>query len=161
MIDSSKINLYLETEQTSNREDYDYVIWTGPIDEAEHFPYRLKWRGTTFLYTNYDFFGPRLAPVYNLCCANFRATRSTDMDMLTGGDSGLILEEIPGSEDKYYPIHEDGILEKIDSWIEKEEKENRFYCGRLGTFRYLDMDDTIENALEITKKILNKEALCQ
>lgn len=51
---------------------------------------------------------------------------------------------------------EDSILDKIDEWIGKEE-DNKYYCGRLGTFRYFDMDDTIESAFEVTKKIIEKE----
>ena len=49
-------------------------------------------------------------------------------------------------------------IDEIEKWIESEEEENRFYCGRSATFKYLDMDEVIEQAFEVTNKIINKES---
>lgn len=159
MIDSVKINLINNNTQTADLEDYDYLIWTGPIDEAKDFPLKLKWCGTKFVYKDKDEFYPRLSPVYNLNSKKFKATRSTDMDRLTGGNSGLILEEIPReSKEKHYPIIDEEEKAFIDGFIKAQESKNIFYCGRSATANYLDMDDVISQAFDITNKILIKES---
>lgn len=153
MLDSFKINVINE-EADSNKGDYELVIWTGPIDEIKGFNEKIEWRGTKFVYHNYDFLAPRLAPVYNMCSEHFQSTRSTDIDQLTGGNSGMILEEFPGGDDKHYPIVEN--REKVDRWIGEKEAEGLYCCGRLGTASYFDMDDTIENAFEVCERIVRK-----
>lgn len=147
-------SIRLIKEETDESGSYDFVIWTGPIDELCEFNEEIEWKGTKFVYCNYDFFAPRLAPVYNICTDYLMATRSTDIDQLTGGNSGMILDEFPGEYGKHYPICKD--REKIDDWIKAQESKGLYCCGRLGTARYLDMDDTIENAMEVCEKIMER-----
>lgn len=153
MLDLDNINLIKE-ETDENPDGYDIVIWTGPIDELQDFDEEVDWRGTKFVYHDYDPFAPRLAPVYNICTSTKAMTRSTDIDQLTGGKSGLILEEYPNSEGKHYPIVKD--RKRVDDWIKRQEEKGLYCCGRLGTASYFDMDDTIENAIEVCQRIMEK-----
>lgn len=153
MLDSKKIHLLFE-KADENKDGYDFVIWTGPIDELKDFDCKLDWKGTDFVYSNYDFIKPRLAPVYNICSSYLMMTRTTDMDKLTGGNSGLILNEYPGGIGKHYPIVEN--RKAIDKWIENKKEQGLYCCGRLGTASYFDMDDTIENAFKVCEEIIGK-----
>lgn len=151
MLNHPNINItFLESDENGN--GYDYVIWTGAIDELVGMNEKVEWKGTKFVEHKDDMFRPRLAPVYNICTDYLQMTRSTDMDALTGGNSGLILEEIPNGNGKHYPIVEN--RQKLDEWIAEKEKQGLYCCGRLGTASYFDMDDTIENAMEVCQKII-------
>lgn len=153
MIDDERISVVYRKGK-EDKEDYDFVIWTAPIDEIKGFKPKINWRGSKFDYVKTDIFAPRLTPVYNICSMKYEMTRSTDMDQLTGGDTGYILNEIPGEYGKHYPIVEN--REDVDEWIKEKEKDGLYCCGRLGTASYFDMDDTIENAFEVCKRILGR-----
>lgn len=155
MIGKDCINVFYNTEATSDKGDYDFVIWTAPIDEIKGFKLKVSWKGTDFAYTNYDAFSPRLAPVYNLCARYFSGTRSSDISQLTGCDSeNNILLEFPGSKAKHYPIVKN--RKTLDKWIERQKENNFYCCGRLGTASYFDMDDTIANAFKVCGEIITK-----
>ncbi|MDU6442792.1 MAG: UDP-galactopyranose mutase, partial [Pantoea sp.] len=56
----------------------------------------------------------------------------------------------------YYPIRQVGEMEMLDKYVQLAEKEERVtFIGRLGTYRYLDMDVTIAEALNISRLYLN------
>lgn len=145
--------IYKET--TSDKEDYDFIVWTGPIDEIKGFNKKIEWKGTEFVYSKVDCFSHRLSPVYNLCADYFAATRSTNMPMLTQCKSEREeLIEIPGSKAKHYPIVKN--RKAVDRWIEKQKEKGFYCCGRLGTASYLDMDDTIKNAFDVCGQIISR-----
>ena len=140
---------------TSDKEDYDFIVWTGPIDEIKGFNKKIEWKGTEFVYSKVDCFSPRLSPVYNLCAGYFAATRSTNMPMLTQCKSEREeLIEIPGAKAKHYPIVKN--RKAVDRWIEKQKEKGLYCCGRLGTASYLDMDDTIKNAFDVCGQIISR-----
>ena len=48
----------------------------------------------------------------------------------------------------------------LNDYLELAEKEeNVTFVGRLGTYRYLDMDVTIAEALEVAKSFMEKDLL--
>ncbi len=56
----------------------------------------------------------------------------------------------------YYPIRQLGEMEVLNKYIDLAEKEqNLTFIGRLGTYRYLDMDVTIAEALQTANKFLH------
>ena len=59
-------------------------------------------------------------------------------------------EDIP-----YYPIRQVGEMEMLQNYLDRAEQEaNITFVGRLGTYRYLDMDVTIAEALETGRTYL-------
>ena len=56
----------------------------------------------------------------------------------------------------YYPVNNEESLELYGKYVElcKERYPNLILGGRLGAYQYWDMDKAIENALELTSKIL-------
>ena len=154
MLDHEKITLKLNSDEKPD----GLTVWTGPIDELDC-PVKIKWHGTKFVRSNYDLFGKRLTAVYNHNDEALFGTRSTKMKMLTGCDCEDILIEIPRSSDgKHYAVVSDRERGQIDEWIREKEKEGLWLCGRSATARYLDMDDVIEQAFEVSKKIIERRA---
>lgn len=56
----------------------------------------------------------------------------------------------------YYPIRQMGEMALLDKYLSLAENEkNMTFVGRLGTYRYLDMDVTIAEALNTADKYLS------
>lgn len=71
----------------------------------------------------------------------------------------IISKEYPmiykSNEDKYYPINDEKNNKLYEKYLELAKKEIKVYFGgRLGSYKYLDMDDTIKLAFEDYKKII-------
>ena len=68
--------------------------------------------------------------------------------------------EFPQSKgDPYYPINDKRnrlIFKKYEKLIKKYEKKNIYFEGRLARYKYLNMDEVIERALLLFKKIKKK-----
>lgn len=149
MIDHKNIKIYLN-KKFIGLDKYEKVIWTGPIDECPNIGIKLKWIGTLFkrVKNNERF----LAPVYNYNISGVEYTRATKMCLLTGCSSTDVLQEYPRqSNAKHYVIINEDEKKQVEDII-KGLGDTPCFCGRSATARYLDMDEVIENAFEITEK---------
>ena len=55
----------------------------------------------------------------------------------------------------YYPIRMVKEKELLNRYLDKAQAlKNTTFVGRLGTYRYLDMDVTIREAIDVAKKYL-------
>ncbi|NMB82695.1 MAG: hypothetical protein GYA14_12850 [Ignavibacteria bacterium] len=55
----------------------------------------------------------------------------------------------------YYPIGNKENKEKYSLYLKEAEKiPEIIFAGRLGEYQYYDMDDTIENALKLSEKLI-------
>lgn len=62
-------------------------------------------------------------------------------------------EFAPGDE-PYYPINDEKNRSLLSQYQELASKEKDvFFCGRLGQYKYFDMDDTIRAAIDLYKEI--------
>lgn len=58
----------------------------------------------------------------------------------------------------YYPINDRANTKLYSMYIEEAKKiPNIVFCGRLGSYKYSDMDETIENALNLVKSLEGKD----
>ncbi|MGF9233086.1 UDP-galactopyranose mutase, partial [Klebsiella pneumoniae] len=81
----------------------------------------------------------------------------------TTGRTGAVFNLQPpgcrGSEENdipYYPIRQMGEMALLEKYLSLAENEtNITFVGRLGTYRYLDMDVTIAEALKTAEVYLN------
>ena len=140
----------------------EHVFWSGPIDEyfAGEFG-MLGYRTLDFVEeeTTGDFQG---CPVMNYCDVDVPYTRITEHKHFAPWESheGTItyteysrLAE-PG-DIAYYPIRQVREKEQLLQYVEAAQKATGVtFMGRLGTYRYLDMDVTIKEALEIADEFL-------
>ncbi len=145
------------------RTGYDHVIWSGPLDAWFEFSLgRLRYRTLDFVPSRHegDFQG---TPVMNYGDIDVPYTRITEHKHFAPWESHertIIFEEYSrdaGEDDiPYYPIRltDDHVL--LDRYIDLAQRERgTTFVGRLGTYRYIDMDRTIDEALTAAAGILD------
>ncbi len=135
--------------------DYDHVFFTGPIDEFFDFELgRLPFRSVSF--EHHTMLRPE--PVMPVGVINHPGmdvpwTRTIEWRHLTGqnADVTTVSLEFPDVDgDPYYPVP------TIENWALRKAYEDKAaklpdvtFAGRLGTYRYLTMDQTVAQALKV------------
>ena len=133
------------------------IIYCGRPDHLLEDGPPLEWRNLTFIQKIEEWDAP--TTVVNFCHFETPFTRKTSQGKIWKTDSKLIIYEKPmacAPEDKipYYPIVSEGNVERF-KWIEEQVKiryPNIHLMGRLGTYKYMDMDSCIGQALNLVKK---------
>ncbi|NDR55565.1 UDP-galactopyranose mutase [Aliiruegeria sabulilitoris] len=167
ILDHDRIRVVLNSSLTADDvASYDHVFYSGPVDG--YFDYRhgrLKYRTLDFerIEAEGDVQG---CAVMNYCDETVPWTRITEHKHFAPWESheGSILfrefsraceaDDIP-----YYPVHlvsGDETLERYQAAAEDEP--NVTFVGRLGTYRYMDMDVTIRAALDTVEAWLTERA---
>lgn len=162
MLDHPKIRVVLQCDYRDlvKHVSFDQLIFTGPIDEFFDFrfgplPYRsLEFRHQTH---NLGFF--QKAPVINY--PNEHAyTRSTEFKYLTGQShhSTSVMYEYPKAEgDPYYPIpkpENHALYTEYQSLA--KSTPNVHFTGRLGTYRYYNMDQVVAQSLTLYQRLCSR-----
>lgn len=136
---------------------FDHMFWTGPIDSYFDYEHgRLGYRTLDFESEVHDgdYQG---CPVLNYCDEDVPFTRITEHKHFApweSHDRTVIYREFSrlcGDKDiPYYPIRLVKEKEQLGQYVEMARREaNATFVGRLGTYRYLDMDVTIFEALKV------------
>jgi UDP-galactopyranose mutase len=136
---------------------YDEVICTGPIDE--YFDYRfgrLPYRSLEFKFETLD--TPQVQPVAVVNYPNDQLyTRVTEFKFLTGQvhPKTTRVYEYPQAEgDPYYPIPRPENAALYRKYQELgEATAGVHFVGRLGTYKYYNMDQVVAQALTTFAKI--------
>lgn len=153
----------------NNKEYYNslgkYVIYTGPIDEYFNFSKGvLEWRSLEFKLNKYNTQNYQGNAVINYTSHDVSYTRTIEHKFFDIHNESFnkevtyISEEYPikwtiGKE-PFYPIYTEENLKKLSFYNNLANNENNiFFGGRLGEYKYYDMDVTIINAMEMYKKI--------
>ncbi len=135
---------------------FDHVFYSGPIDTFYGFCFgRLKYRTLDFerITGQGDVQG---CAVMNYCDEDVPFTRITEHKHFSPWEShdgsGLFREysrEAGPDDAPYYPVHKvagDSMLEQYQQKAAEEAAVT--FVGRLGTYRYMDMDVTIRAAMD-------------
>ena len=159
MLDHPNITMMLGADYREIRDEirHDHLIFSGPIDE--YFDQRfgpLPYRSLEFKHENHhrETFQP--APVINYP-NEYAYTRVSEFKYLTGQShpSTSIVYEFPKAKgDPYYPIPraENAALYRQYLALAEESPEVHF-VGRLGTYRYYNMDQVVAQALTLFGKL--------
>lgn len=142
---------------------FDHVVWSGPIDAYFDFEHgRLGYRTLDFDKSVHegDFQG---CPVMNYCDAEVPYTRITEHKHFApweSHDRTVTYHEysrLCGPDDvPYYPIRLVKEKDQLRSYVDMVSAlRNVTFLGRLGTYRYLDMDVTIHEALGASRALLD------
>lgn len=143
---------------------FDKIIYTGPIDE--YYDYRLghlEYRSVRFETEELDMPNYQGNAVVNYTDREVPYTRIIEHKHFEFGQQPTTVisreysaEWKPGME-PYYPVNDDkntALYQKYQDLAQKEE--NVIFGGRLGSYRYYNMDQVIEAALELVKKELGR-----
>lgn len=163
ILDHPNITVSLGTSfESLDRTAYEHIFYSGPLDR--YFAYRLgrlAYRTLEFreIRAKGDFQG---TAQMNQSDAEVPFTRITEHKHFTPWESHeqtLCYEEysrLAGENDiPYYPIRmvkEKALLTEYQALAAAEKQVT--FVGRLGTYRYLDMDVTIREALEVAARVM-------
>lgn len=166
MINHPNIEVRLSTDFNSIKNSIKpnkATVYGGPVDEYFDCSLgKLAWRSLEFDFVEYkqEFKQPCVQINYP---NDHGYTRSVEIKHVTQQkcDNTVISYEYPRAEgDPYYPIpaEENQVLyAKYKELADKEQAENNVYfCGRLATYRYINMDEVMEKALETFEEIKEK-----
>lgn len=167
ILDHPGINVHLNTHFSPARKvDFDHVFWSGPLDgylghefgplgyrtlDFERFTHDGDYQGTAVMnygdvgvpftrITEHKHFSPWEEHRGSVCYREFSRTCGPD--------------DIP-----YYPIRLVKDKDQLIQYVERAKQETGItFVGRLGTYRYLDMDVTIREALDTAREFLTRTA---
>ena len=170
MLANPNIHLTLNTDFEEIRSELtsdQIVIYTGPIDSFFHNCYgSLGWRSLRFEFETLGMQDFQGNSVINYTDIEIPFTRihefkhyHPEKNYKTG--KTIICREFPNdntaSNDPMYPVNSErdqSLFERYE--ILASQEKNIIFGGRLGNYRYYDMDDTILAALHLFEKILKE-----
>ncbi len=163
MLSHENIRIMLNTDYREVKDFIPYreMIYTGPVDE--YFEYRfgkLPYRSIQFQFETHKTETYQPAPVINYP-NDYAYTRVTEFKYLTGQkhDQTTIVYEYSTAEgDPYYPIPRPENAELYRQYQAlAQSTPNVHFAGRLGTYKYYNMDQVVAQALTLFSKIVEKE----
>ena len=163
----ANVDVELGVDYLKNKEKYnelaDKILYTGMIDEFYGYKYgNLEWRSLKFeneilkdednyqgnAVVNYTSHDQKYTRIIEHKHFEFNKCKGT-----------VITKEYPMNwklgDEAYYPVNDDknnNLFAKYQELADKEE--NVIFGGRLGNYKYYDMDKVIKEALEKCKKIV-------
>jgi len=163
LLDNKNISLNLETKfLQEQKQNFTHVFYTGPIDAWFNYSCgRLGYRTLDLIKEVHDGDYQGCA-VMNYGDQDIPYTRITEHKYFSpweSHDKTVVFKEYSRTceaEDiPYYPIRLISEKKMLSDYIGKARCESGVsFLGRLGTYRYLDMDATIAEALEASDLIL-------
>lgn len=170
MLNHENITLKLNTDWFSMREEVQGVmpiIYTGGIDQFFDYHHgRLEWRSIELEREVHNCVDYQGCSVMNYADVDIKYTRIHEYKHYhperEKNKKTVIVKEyskiISETSDPYYPVNtprNSNLLNKYRSDANNLKKV--WFGGRLGEYRYLDMDKTINAALELIDDILTKK----
>ena len=161
------IDVELNCDYFKNKDQYNSlankIVYTGPIDRLYDYKFGdLEYR--TLTHKNYeinsDFQGTALMVYPSLDIEWTRIIQhkyfsfsNSKKDYITFEYSKTYNKNF--NEDPYYPINDFSNNERYEKYRLEADKDKKLIIGgRLGNYKYYDMDKTIANALDVCKKEL-------
>jgi UDP-galactopyranose mutase len=160
MLDHPNIKVMINTDYREIRDEvqYEHLVYCGPIDE--YFDYRfgkLPYRSLQFEHKSLDQEQFQAVGVVNYPSEEVPYTRISEYKHLTGQvhQKTSVTYEYPAAEgDPYYPIPRPENAELYKRYQQLADKTpNVTFLGRLGTYKYYNMDQVVGQALALYKRI--------
>lgn len=164
MLDNNNIKVELNTDFKNLKNadlKFDRIFYTGSIDEYFNYKFGyLPYRSVKFKFETYNKTYYQSNSVVNYPC-NYDFTRIHEykyyLDDKT--DNTVIAKEYSedfelGKNERYYPIPKDENTALYNKYLEEAKKlKNVYFLGRLGDYKYYNMDKAILRAIELFKEI--------
>ena len=157
-----KVLLKADWREVEGEVRFDRLIFTGPIDEFFGYLYgALPYRSLRFHMETLRL--PFFQSVAQVNYPNEHAyTRITEFKRLTGQDylphTTVAFEYSeayePGRNEPYYPVPKDENGARYRKYLEEARKlKSVYFAGRLGDYRYYNMDQAVARALELFEEL--------
>ncbi|PID83981.1 UDP-galactopyranose mutase [Candidatus Gracilibacteria bacterium] len=158
MLSGKNIHVVLNTDYEDVIHDINYksLYFTGPIDRFFNYKYgKLDYKKTLYQLEEHEKQSYQENIVINYP-NDYEYTRITEFKKFYpnsptfGIDKTVICKEIPGIGNiDAYPVETDINLEILEKYKDEAQKiKNVHFLGRLANYKYMDMDQTIKNALD-------------
>ena len=145
--------------------DFDRLVVTAALDDFVGRPGTLAWRGiemrSRFIATDSPAETVTAAYVVNRPSARVPYTRTVETKHASGQQVAgtVVSEELPGSPARHYPVHTvEGINEAANLALQAEIAAACpipvVFAGRLATYRYINQDQAIADAMAAADGIL-------
>jgi UDP-galactopyranose mutase len=164
------VEVRLGVDYLKGKDYYDLiaknVIYTGPIDEYFGYKYgELEYKTTRFEHKRLNQDNHQGCAVMNYTDQEVPYTRTIEHKHFDWVDNDVtwITKEYPtkykaGKTEPYYPVNDQENNDKYSKYLELANSlENVYFGGRLAEYKYYDMDDVIESALNKVKSIINEQ----
>ena len=159
LLDHPGIKVMLNTKYADIKEEISFreLIFTGPVDEYFDYCYgRLPYRSLRFEHQTHDKSQYQAAAVVNY--PNEHAyTRITEFKYLTGQEhakTSIVFEYPEAKGDPYYPIPQTQNAELYAKYKAMTETlPDVHFAGRLGTYKYYNMDQVVAQALTLAETL--------
>jgi UDP-galactopyranose mutase len=157
------VDIRLDTPYKKNEIPAKKIVYTGAIDEF--FGYRLgtlEYRSLRFEHESFASYNVQGNAVINYTSSDIPYTRKIEhrhFDRECVSEKSIVTTEYPESwtagAEPYYPVNDDknNALYQLYCGLADAEPDVIF-GGRLGMYRYFDMDKVIEEALVTAEKEL-------
>lgn len=158
------IEVQLNTDYLKDREQLDrlakQVIYTGSVDAFFDYKYgALEWRSLRFETEIIEKENHQGVAVMNYTDSETSYTRVIEHKHFTFGTqkNTVVTKERPipwrQGENAYYPINDEKNQKIYENYKSLANVTTLFFGGRLGMYKYLDMDEVIESALLTVENI--------
>ena len=158
----------INTDFLANKDRYlslaKHIIYTGPIDEYFNFKFgHLEYRSLRFRFRKLNVSDYQGNAVVNYTSHVKKYTRIIEHKHFEFGKQSttIISYEYPDKYENgkipYYSINSEKNNELYNKYLLESKKDNKVvFGGRLGSYRYYDMDDTIIAALDLIRGLINE-----
>ncbi|TWP30389.1 UDP-galactopyranose mutase [Apibacter muscae] len=159
MLSHPNIEIKLQTKFNGsfNIDNFEHIYYTGPIDAFFNYKYgRLGYR-TVYFERGEEIGDFQGNAVINYAEENVPYTRVHEHKHFTPWENHEktiyfkeFSKETGNNDEPYYPKRLEEDLYKLELYLKEVEELKRYtFLGRLATYRYLNMDQVIEEALKI------------
>ncbi len=164
MLKHKNIKIKLNTDYKSlDLKKFDKIFFTGSIDEFFDYKFgQLPYRSVSFkLETHNKEYYQSNACVNYPCNYDFTRIHEYKYYLDDKSPKTVIAKEYSeefelGKNDRYYPIPNDDNFDLYHKYqYEAEKHKNVYFLGRLGDYKYYNMDGAIERALDLFESIYN------
>ncbi len=164
MLDHPNITLLLGTGHGEiPRARYRHMVFTGPIDGFYGHRFGpLPYRSLVFEHATLQVERCQPVATINYPGLDTPYTRCTEFKHITGQVHRLtsICREIPSAEgEPYYPVPNPANQELFRRYQALADAERGVtFLGRLGSYRYLNMDQVVAQALTVARRLVQRDA---
>lgn len=152
---------YIENREVLEQEAR-YIIYTGRIDEYYNYEFgKLEYRSLRFVTMKHEISNYQGNAVINYTGNDPKYTRIIEHKHFNPdkiSNCTYITYEFPSKTgDPFYPLSDKDNIELYQKYKNKSDEDDKvIFAGRLGKYKYFDMDDVIEDCLKMANDIIYK-----